>query len=216
MDGKRASAGFGDAMQAVLAKLTGSRLFWVVFVGVLFALPLGRSMARTLPPSPPTIGEARPFELLDQYGSIVGTQQLLGHVWVVAQLPPEGAITHAEAIETVRTVIHRTKNLGTLFRMVTLPEEDRSALGEADRRILVEKYCSSSQLWLYLGGSAEQVERAKHALYDTVELGGVGSAGGPVALLLLDRRGAIRGAYGTDKASIDRLMSDTSYIANLP
>jgi hypothetical protein len=214
MDRKRASAGFGDAMQAVLAKLTGSRLFWVAFVAVLFALPIGRSLARTLPPAPPTLGEVLPFELHDQYGNVVGTQQLVGHIWVVAQLPPEGAITRDQAIETVRTIIHRTKNLGTVFHMVTLPEDDGSTSPEPARRALVEKYCSSSQLWSDLGGTPEQVERAKRSLYDSIELGGVGSAGG--ALLLLDRRGAVRGAYGTDKVSIDRMMSDTSYIANLP
>src|SRR5271155_1254067 len=130
MDRKRASARFGDATQKVLARLTGSRLFWVVFVGVLFALPIGRSLARTLPPAPPVLGEVRPFELEDQYGQIVGTQQLVGHVWVVAQLPPEGAIPHDAAIETVRTVIHRTKNLGPLFHMVTLPEDEASAASE--------------------------------------------------------------------------------------
>jgi hypothetical protein len=216
MDRKRASAGSGDAIQAVLAKLTGSRLFWVVFVGVLFALPMGRSLARTLPPAPPVLGEVRPFELEDQYGHVVGSQQLVGHVWVVAQLPPEGAITHDAAIETVRTVIHRTKNLGPLFHMVTLPEDEATAPSEVDRRTLVEKYCSSSQLWSYLGGNPGALGRVKRSIYESVELGGVGGTLGPGALLLVDRRGAIRGAYGADKASIDRMMSDTSYIANLP
>jgi hypothetical protein len=215
MNRRRASARLGDVTQAVLARLTGSRLFWVVFVGVLFALPIGRSLARTLPPAPPVLGEVRPFELQDQYGHVVGSQQLVGHVWVVAQLPPEGAITHDMAVETIRTVIHRTKNLGTLFHMVTLPEDDAAVASDDDRRALVEKYCSSSQLWSFLGGSTQAVVRAKHALYDSVELGGVGT-GGAVGLLLVDRRGAIRGAYGTDPSSIDRLMTDTSYIANLP
>src|ERR1700683_5234556 len=185
MNRRRASARLGDVTQAVLARLTGSRLFWVVFVGVLFALPIGRSLARTLPPAPPVLGEVRPFELQDQYGHVVGSQQLVGHVWVVAQLPPEGAITHDMAVETIRTVIHRTKNLGTLFHMVTLPEDDAAVASDDDRRALVEKYCSSSQLWSFLGGSTQAVVRAKHALYDSVELGGVGT-GGAVGLLLVD------------------------------
>lgn len=227
----------GSVLQARLAKLTGSRLFWATFVGVLFALPLGRSLARSLPPAPPILGQVKPFELMDQYGRSYGEEELRGHVWVIAWLPPEGppetAKSHAQAVETVRTIIHRAKNLGTTFHMVTLPLDarlesgepgasgagDNSVVGEllpsqAERRALVETYCSSSQLWSYLGGSAEEVPRARHAMLDS--LGVFASSAPPHDLVLVDGKGRIRGVYGVDRPSIDRLMQDTGYIANLP
>src|ERR1700722_15161825 len=138
----------GSVLQARLAKLTGSRLFWATFVGVLFALPLGRSLARSLPPAPPILGQVKPFELQDQYGRSYGEEELRGHVWVIAWLPPEGppetAKSHAQAVETVRTIIHRAKNLGTPFHMVTLPLDGEATVAaepvpsQAERRALVE------------------------------------------------------------------------------
>src|SRR5579862_2186725 len=71
-------------LQSSVAKLVGSRLFWVLFTGALFALPLGRSLARTLPDAPPILGQVDPFELSDQYGHAVTTPQLRGKVWAVA------------------------------------------------------------------------------------------------------------------------------------
>jgi hypothetical protein len=207
----------GSAFHARLAKLTGSRLFWATFVGVLFALPLGRSLARSLPPAPPVLGQVQSFVLHDQYGRSYGDEQLRGHVWVLTSLPPETASTYAQAVETVRNVIHRAKNLGATFHMVTLGPDaglGADAQTEAERRSVVEKYCSSAQLWSYLGGSAEEVPRARHAMLDS--LGVFADSSPPHDLTLVDGRGRIRGVYGTDKASIDRLMQDTGYIANLP
>jgi cytochrome oxidase Cu insertion factor (SCO1/SenC/PrrC family) len=181
----------------------------VTFLGVLFALPIGRSLARALPAAPPLLGQVEPFELTDQYDHVVGTEQLRGRLWVVAFLPPAGDPAYAGTVETVRNVIHRTKNLGAMFHMITLPTDPEHAT-EAERRTLVEKYCSSSMLWSYLGGTPEQVERAKNAILSSL------GAGPSDQLLLVDSRGGIRGVYATDKPSVDRLMQDTSYVANLP
>jgi cytochrome oxidase Cu insertion factor (SCO1/SenC/PrrC family) len=190
-------------------KLTGSWVFWVAFIGILFALPLGRSLARTLPPAPPVLGSIRPFELTDQNGNRVGSEQLRDQLWVVAFLPPEGTPENTKAVDTVRHVIHRTKNLGSLFHMVTLPT-DPAHTNVADRKALVEKYCSSSHLWMYLGGSAEELEHAEGKLFASL------GAGPTDSLTLVDTRGRIRGVYGTDPSSLDRLMQDTGYVANLP
>ena len=185
----------------------------MTFVGVLFALPLGRSFAQKLPDAPPLLGEVAPFSLHDQYGHVLGSDQLKNHIWVAAFLPPEGAPNHAAAVETVRNVIHRTKNLGAMFHMITLPTDavgESAGVSEADRRTLVEKYCSSSELWSYLGGTPEEIDRATHAM-----LASLGS-GPPDQLILVDVRGGIRGVYTPDKPSVDRLMQDTGYVANLP
>jgi cytochrome oxidase Cu insertion factor (SCO1/SenC/PrrC family) len=209
----------GNAVQTWLAKLTGSWVFWAAFIGILFALPLGRSLARSLPPAPPVLGEVQPFELTDQHGNHVGSEQLRGQLWVAAFLPPENAPENAaaateaaRAVETVRTLIHRTKNLGSVFHMVTLPT-DPAHTSEADRKALVEKYCSSSQLWMYLGGTPLEMEEAESRIFSSSLGTGTYAAD---RLVLVDTRGRIRGVYGTDAPSLDRLMQDTGYVANLP
>ncbi len=200
-----------ERLQAWVARLTGSRLFWAAFIGALFALPIGRSLARTLPPAPPRLGQVEPFELDDQYGSKVGSEQLKGHVWMLTFLPPEGAPGHAAAVETTRQLIHRTKNLGALFHVVTLPTDPKAASRE-DRKAVIEKYCSSSQLWSYLGGTEEEVSRAESRILGAVSAG----TPPPTTIALVDARGSVRGVYESDPSSIDRLMQDTGYVANIP
>jgi cytochrome oxidase Cu insertion factor (SCO1/SenC/PrrC family) len=199
----------GASLQAVLARLTGSPLFWGAFVFTLFALPLGRSLARTLPTAPVIYGAVEPFELGDQYGHRVGTTQLTNRVWVVTFLGTDASPETAAQIEVVRTIIHRTKNLGAAFRMVTLAS-DGARDTEGARRAIVEEYCSSAQLWSFLGGTDDELAKAKHGL-----LAAVGS-GPEDQLFLIDTHGRIRGLYGTDKASLDHLMDDVGYVANLP
>src|SRR5215472_8949224 len=189
---------FGQRLQASIARLTGRPLFWALFVFVLFALPLGRSLARTLPPAPPVVGQVEPFELVDQYGRITGTEQLKNHLWVVTHLATAASPAQAAQVEVVRNIIHRARNLGNAFQMVTLAEDaDRD--DEAARRALVEHYCSSAKLWSYLGGPGPALDRANHELVATF---GVAPSD---ALLLVDGRGRIRGVYASDKPSIDRL-----------
>jgi cytochrome oxidase Cu insertion factor (SCO1/SenC/PrrC family) len=215
MEGDRPPRSVTNTLQSWLATLTGSRAFWAVFIGTLFLLPIGRSLARTLPPAPSSLGDVEPFELTDQYGSRVGSQELAGHVWVIAFLPPDESPEARSAVETVRTVLHRTKNLGPMFHVVTLPTDPAHA-SEAERKALVEKYCSSSQLWSYLGGTDEDVVKAaRHMLsplgYVRSDVPGVAEP-----IVLVDTKGRVRGVYGSDPGSIDRLMQDVSYVANIP
>jgi cytochrome oxidase Cu insertion factor (SCO1/SenC/PrrC family) len=193
-------------LHSSLAKLVGSRVFWALFVFVLFALPLGRSLARTLPPPPPILGEVAPYSLHDQDGEVMGSAELHGHVYVVRFVATDAS---PATIEELRTLVHRTKNLGTFFRMVTIAK-DAALDTQARRHEMLLKYCSSSLLWSYVGGTDAELGAASRAI-----TGAVG-AGPADAFYLVDVRGRLRGVYGNDKPSIDRLMQDISYVANIP
>lgn len=205
MMGPRAS---GRRLQGSVAKLTGSRLFWVLLMCTLFGLPLGRSLARTLPPSPPTLGQVEPFELEDQYGHAVSLSKLRGKMWVLA-------FTSASAqsgvpFDVQRTVVYRTRNLGAAFRMITMtttPDEDNREV----RKATVEKHSSSAELWAFLGGARTEVERATAAAIAPLSATQAGEQ-----LFLIDRKGQIRGMYPPTKPGLDRLMQDLSYVANFP
>jgi protein SCO1/2 len=195
-------------LQSGVAKLVGSRLFWLLFVGTLFAVPLGRSLARTLPPSPPMLGNIEPFELHDQYGHSVTSSQLQGRIWVLAFTSVSAQ--SGASITDQRTVVYRTRNLGSAFRMITItttPDQDTQDV----RRAAVEKHASSANLWAFLGGSRAEVEKATQGI-----LSPLGATEGASDLLLIDQRGRIRGVYATDKSSVDHLMQDISYVTNFP
>jgi cytochrome oxidase Cu insertion factor (SCO1/SenC/PrrC family) len=204
----KGSGASGRRLQAGVAKLTGSRLFWLIFTLTLFGVPLGRSLARSLPPSPPTLGHVEAFELEDQYGHKVTDASLRGQMWVLAFT---SASAHSGiSMEDQRNIVYRTRNLGTAFRMITItttPDEDTREV----RKEAVEKHSSSADLWAFLGGTRPVVERATAAAI--APLSGKEADEG---LFLFDRKGQIRGIYSPDKLGIDRLMQDLSYIANFP
>jgi protein SCO1 len=202
------SRAFGPRLQSAVAKLVGSRLFWVLFVGTLFGLPLGRSLARTLPPSPPELGRIESFELEDQYGHSVSDAKLRGQMWVLAFT---SASKHSGVpFEDQRSIVYRSRNLGGAFRMITItttPEEDTREV----RKEAVEKHSSSATLWAFLGGSRAAVDRAAAAIAAPLSASQLGQE-----LFLVDRKGVIRGVYAPDKIGIDHLMQDLSYVANFP
>jgi cytochrome oxidase Cu insertion factor (SCO1/SenC/PrrC family) len=205
MSGSRASA---RRLQSGVAKLVGSRVFWVLFCGALFALPLGRSLARTLPDAPPLLGTVEPFELDDQYGHSVGTPQLRGKVWAVSFMSK--AAHTGVSMEAQRSIVYRTRNLGSAFRLVTItttPDLDT----EAVRKEAIEHHVSSSQPWAFLGGQKPQVDRAIAAVMAPHT-----PAEAPDQIFLIDQHLQIRGIYTTDKGGLDRLMQDISYVTNFP
>jgi cytochrome oxidase Cu insertion factor (SCO1/SenC/PrrC family) len=205
MNGSRASA---RRLQSGVAKLVGSRVFWVLFVGTLFALPLGRSLARTLPDAPPMLGEVEPFELQDQYGHAVTMPQLRGKVWALAFM--SASAQSGVPIEAQRSIVYRTRNLGGAFRLVTItttPDDDT----EAVRKETMERYLQTSAPWAFLGGPRAQVERASAAIlapHAPAEMGD--------RILLVDQHLRLRGTYSSDRAGLDRLMQDIGYVTNFP
>jgi len=197
--------------QRVVAGVVGRPVFWFAFVAILFALPLGRSLARSLPPAPPILGHVQPFELQDQYGHRQGTDEMRLQTWVISFASADGGKETTDEMNTLRTVVYRTRNLGSTFHMVTMPIDPVMDTQEA-RRTAVEKHCSSARLWAFLGGPKDQVIAATRAVLDPLGLDVP-----PVdQLLLVDGRGQIRGRYGMDKESIDHLMQDVGYVVNLP
>jgi protein SCO1/2 len=202
------SGAIGSRLQRGVARLVGSRLFWIFFTLTLFSLPLGRSLARSLPASPPTLGHVESFSLEDQYGHTVTDQALLGRMWVLAFTSATGR--SGMSFDDQRTVVYRTRNLGAAFRMITItttPDTDTRDV----RRAAVEKHSSSADLWAFLGGPRAAVERATAAA-----IAPMSTTEADANLFLVDRKGQIRGVYSPDKSGLDHLMTDLSYVANFP
>ena len=202
------SGAIGSRLQKGVARLVGSRLFWVLFSLALFTLPLGRSLARSLPAAPPTLGQVESFELEDQYGHKVSDRDLHGSMWVLAFT--SASARSGVSFDDQRTVVYRTRNLGSAFRMITItttPDEDTRDV----RRAAVEKHSSSANLWAFLGGPRASVERATMAAIAPLSTTEAGAN-----LFLVDRKGQIRGVYAPDKPGLDHLMADLSYVANFP
>jgi len=64
------------------ARLVQNPMVWAVVMGILFGVPVYRSMTRRLTASPPILGGLPAFTLTDQRGQPFGSRELAGKVWV--------------------------------------------------------------------------------------------------------------------------------------
>jgi len=207
----------GRTLQRLVAGLFGSPIFWALFVGIAFSLPLARVIRAKLPPHLPVLGTISDFELVDQNERPYGTSELRGRVWLASAIDTRSpsADNLASALGKIQ---HRVVNLGPAFHLVTLgldPAVDtQPALLEFTRHRRV-----SPRMWSFLSGDDEGVGRARQALGLRRE-GPVGKAeamtpGGPMAVVLVDSQMRVRGRYDlSDPDAIDTLLYHTGLLVN--
>ena len=72
----------GEKIQGTAYRLSGSPWFWLGFVGLLFAYPIGTSLSRKVPDPPPVMFPLPEFALTDHLGLSFGSKELADHVWI--------------------------------------------------------------------------------------------------------------------------------------
>jgi hypothetical protein len=179
-----------------LTALSGRPWFWAAVVGVLFGVPLARGLLQRDPPqAPPLLDPFPSFALSADEGGEFKAMDLHGRPFI-ADLLCSDCAEAKERLETMRTLQHRTRNLGDAVRLVSFSQTlDALALRE-----IREKH-AAGQRWTLLAGAPAAPAR----LFP-----------GPNTLLLVDGRLRIRGRYQAEKAGeIDRLLRDTALVATL-
>src|SRR5687767_2217231 len=73
---------YGARIESRMKRLTGSPVFWLLFLGTLFAYPIISSVQRQLPKPLPVLFTLPEFTLTDQLGKPFGTADLQGKVWI--------------------------------------------------------------------------------------------------------------------------------------
>jgi protein SCO1/2 len=102
-------------------------LFWIGLVGILFAIPIVRTVAAPAPEPLPVLAEIPDFDFVDQEGQPFGTGSLRGKVWVADFIFTRCPTICPMITERMQVVQKRTKNLGPSFHMVSFsvdPEYD--------------------------------------------------------------------------------------------
>src|SRR6185436_3876170 len=114
----------------ITARLIQKPMVWAVVMGVLFGVPIYRSMTRRLTTSPAVLGGLPPFTLTDQRGQPFGTRELAGKIWVA-----DFIFTSCQGVcpllsERMAEVGKRARHLGPDFHLVSIsvdPERDTPA-----------------------------------------------------------------------------------------
>lgn len=205
-----------------LGAIVGRPIFWIVAIGVLFALPLVRSLLRKLPPEPPVLGEISAFQTTYAAGDRVGTafssQELAGRVWMLSFVEP-GDPSCEKLGEAFTKVQRRARNLGDEFRIITVVPggADAGKVGE-----FAARHHANPRRWWYLAVPAAvetEVSQAMHRAGVLVAvMGGAASrVHGQHLTALVDRRGRLRGFYDVvSETGRNAILSDAGLIANLP
>ncbi len=207
-----------NKVQAFAATLVGKPLFWIALVLSIASFPVTRALLNPLPPPPPVLGAVPDFSLVDQDGRPFAAEDLRGKVWI-ADFIFTRCPSICPAMTTVMSQVqHRSRNLGSAFRLVSIsidPEHDTPAA----LRAYAEKYAFSPRMWTFAtGGSSKDIQKmVSDGFKIAAGQNGDGKDPGDIFhgshFVLVDAAMHIRGYYdSTDKEAVDRLLRDAGLL----
>jgi protein SCO1/2 len=207
----------------ITARLIQKPWVWAIVMGVLFGVPIYRSMTRRLTASPVVLGGLPAFTLTDQRGQPFGSRELAGKIWVA-----DFIFTSCQGVcpllsERMAEVGKRARHLGPDFHLVSIsvdPARDTPAR-LAD---YAARYGANPIAWSFLTGPEQAIqatvvdgfkvgagkERAPGAAAD----GGFWEIFHGEKLVLVDRQMRIRGYFDANAEGIDKLMEAVGRVAN--
>jgi protein SCO1/2 len=208
----------------ITARLVQKPYVWAVLMGVLFGVPIYRSMTRRLTASPAVLGGLPAFTLTDQRGQPFGSRELAGKVWVADFIFTSCQAACPLLSERMAEVGKRARQLGPDFHLVSIsvdPERDTpERLAEYAAR-----YGANPISWSFLTGPEQAIQAT---VVDGFKVGAGkersagGGDGGPgfweifhgETLVLVDRQLRIRGYFSATPEGIDQLMAAVGRVAN--
>lgn len=211
----------GAGLQRRVAALVASRAFWIIMLGIIFVVPIGRSiaLAQNLP-KPPAMKLPLPaFELTDQRGQPFGLENLRGKIWVANFIFTSCPTVCPKLTRRMTEVQSRGKNLGDHFHLVSFtvdPEND------TPERLLAfsQSFSINQRRWSFLTGELGAIETTvvggfKIAMGKEEKETGIFEIFHGERLVLVDDAGAIRGYYEASDEDIDRLMRDIGILVSI-
>jgi protein SCO1/2 len=208
----------------ITARLIQNPLVWAAVMGVLFGVPIYRSMTRRLTASPAVLGGLPAFQLTDQRGQPFGSRELAGKIWVADFIFTACQQACPMLSERMAEVGKRARNLGPDFHLVSIsvdPERDTPERLAA----YAARYGANPISWSFLTGPQEAIQAT---VVDGFKVGagkersGAADGGGPgfweifhgEKLVLVDRQLRIRGYFAATPEGIDQLMEAVGRVAN--
>jgi protein SCO1 len=203
-------------------RTSGSPLFWLGFVGLLFAYPIGSSLMRKVPAAPPVMVPLPAFELTDHLGNTFGSKELADHVWIANFIFTSCPTRCPELTDTMKKVQKRMRNMGDSVFLVSISVDP-----ENDSVQKLAEYAKKNQVnyrrWRFLTGDLTAVKEAVEKGFKMPMDKGNPQDGQTLIdithgtrFVLVDQKNRVRGLYETDDASINQLVQDLAVIVNVP
>ena len=201
-----------------------NKWFWVSFFLLAFGLPLYRSMNRSLPPPLPIYSQLPDYQLTNERGQPFGAVDLKGRIYLANFIFTRCPTKCPALMKKVQIIQKRIRGLGQEVAIVTFTVDPAY-----DRPPQLFKYArdlrANPHIWTFLTGPPERIEKL---LFEGLKVpvgrprGGQSDQGDidiidlahSEKIVLVDRRGRVRGYYNADRKDIDRLMIDVGLLAN--
>jgi protein SCO1/2 len=209
--------------RALPARLVASPLFWVVGLGLVFGVPIVRSVRRQIGEAPPVLTTLPAFQLTDQAGRAFGTRELTGKVWVADFVFTSCQEACPLLSQKMQELNRRTRHLGPDFHLVSIsvdPERDTPArLTEYGAR-----YGANPLSWSFLTGPVEAIQDAVTGGFkvgmgkEAVTPDGGGETFFQIFhgehLVLVDRELRVRGYFPVTTEGLDKLLEAIGRVVN--
>ncbi len=198
-----------DPQPRGFARLVGRPWFWALGVGILFGLPLVRSLMMPKPVMPAVRGEVPAFSLTRETGAPFGANDLQGRVWIAARFNTDEkqAATHA-----MLDLERRMRKLADAFELVSV---DASAGPVAPIADWARAHKTNPRRWAFLTGAPADVDKVISALH--LDAQGAAQHAADTELVLIDTHLRIRGFYDVgpnDRDTMEQLIYDAALLVN--
>jgi protein SCO1/2 len=203
------------------ARLAGNPLVWAALLGLLFGVPIFRSVTRRLGASPAILGTLPAFALTDQRGQPFGTRDLRGKVWVADFIFTSCQEACPLLSQKMAEVGRRARHLGPDFHLVSISVDPARDTPER-LAAYAARYGADPIAWSFLTGPADAIEAAVTGGFK-VGMGKEKIEQGDQTfwqifhgenLVLVDRQSRIRGYFEATPQGIDLLMAAAGRVAN--
>ena len=192
--------------------------FWLLFWVIGFSYPLVRSVNRDLPEPLPVYYQLPQYELVNEFNKPFGSNDLEGKVYIASFAFTSCPTVCPGLIKKLQKIHKRIRGLRGAVTMVTYTVDPKTDTPKVLFNY-ARKLQTNPQLWTFLTGQEGDV---KNLLVDGFKVPkgdreyakNVYDIAHSQKLVLVDRKGQIRGYYSTDKDSINKLMIDTGLLAN--
>ncbi len=183
------------------SRLLGRPIFWVLLIGVLWSLPLIKSLTSEMPDMLPGFDDAPlEFALVDDTGREIAAEDLRGHLLIITEMTLANADAMNATFDDLRGLRKRVRGLGHAALFVVFCHSGKPS----DLTTLLDDRKARKPANVFMldpdRAAFEDVRRQARSRSAT--------------FFITDTHGRVRGVYGAEEEDRDRMVGALGLLAN--
>lgn len=204
-----------------IKKIFMNKWMWLAFCLLMFALPLYKSIHRTLPPEIERKFLIPEFELVDEDGKVFHWSSFRGRFVLVNFHFTRCPSICKDLMASTQEVQKRIRGLGDRVAILSISVDP-----SYDTSVILNKYSeglkANKAIWKFVTGTEQQIEQIVIKYFKTpMSKDAIASSSNNIfdiahsgSFFLIDDEGWFRMAYSSKKENLDKLMIDLGLMVN--